>query len=386
MQKMNLYLDNAATTPLAPEVLKEMNDFSVKYFANPSSQHSLGREALKKVEEARKKIADFIGSEVEEIIFTSGGTEADNLAIRGVALGNPTKKHIITTVIEHPAVYETCEALKKEGYDVDYVGVNSEGIVDVEEIKKKITKNTLLVSVMHVNNEVGTIQPLEEIGTLCKEKDVYFHTDAVQSFKKLDLDVKGIDVDLVSVSGHKINGPKGVGFLYSRIGTKMKPIVTGGGQEFGFRNGTENTVGIIGLAAALEVNVDKGQVKEVRDYIVEKLQGMKGVRINGSLDKRVYHNINASFYGIEGESLMLLLDGEGISVSTGSACSSKKLEESKVLKAIGVDELYIHGSLRMTLGSDMNFKKADYLIEKIGESVEKLRKMSPFKLSENEDV
>lgn len=381
---MKIYLDNAATTPIAPEVLKVMNDFGEKYFANPSSQHGLGREVREMVEEARKKIANFIGAEVEEIIFTSGGTEADNLAIRGVALGNPNKNHIITTTIEHPAIYDTCKALEKEGYKVDYVGVDSEGIVDPEVIKKKITKDTLLVSVMQVNNEVGTIQPIEEIGKLCKEKGVYFHTDAVQSFKKIDLDVKKMNVDLVSVSGHKINGPKGVGFLYARIGTRLKPIVTGGGQEFNFRSGTENTAGIIGLAASLEVGVDKEQIREVRDYIVEKLKAIKGVRINGSLERRVYHNINVSFYGIEGESLMLLLDDAGIQVSTGSACSSKKLEESRVLKSMGVDEMYIHGSLRITIGSDMNFKKADYVVEKIGVAVDKLRAMSPFKLPAEE--
>ena len=377
---MKLYLDNAATTPIAPEVLKEMNDFSEKYFANPSSQHSLGREVRKKIEGARKKIADFVGADKEEIVFTSGGTEADNVSIRGVALGNPSKKHIITTAIEHPAVYDTCEQLKKEGYKVDFVGVSTEGVVDVEDIKKKITKDTLLVSVMHVNNEIGTIQPIGEIGKICKEKGVYFHTDAVQSFNKLDINVKELDVDLISVSGHKINGPKGIGFLYSKIGTKMKPIVTGGGQEFNFRSGTENTVGIIGIAKALDVEIDKSHVMKVRDYIIGKLKKMDGVKINGSEKERIYHNINASFYGIEGESLMILLDEEGISVSTGSACSSKKLEESRTLKALDVDELYIHGSLRITLGNDMDFEKADYLVEKIAAGVEKLRKMSPFKL------
>ena len=381
---MNLYLDNAATTPLVPEVLKEIENFNKKYFANPSSQHKLGREVRKKIENARKKIAEFICAEPEEIIFTGGGTEADNLALKGIALGNPTKKHIITTVIEHPAVYDTCKQLEKEGYDVDYIRVNNEGLVNIEDIKKKIKKDTLLVSVMHVNNEIGTIQPIEEIGNLCKENKVYFHTDAVQSFKKLDLKVKESNIDLISISGHKFNGPKGIGFLYAKMGTRLKPVNYGGGQEFNFRSGTENTSGIIGLAKALDVKTDKEKIKEVRDYLIEKLKSMKGVKINGSLDKRIYNNINVSFYGIEGESLMLLLDETGIQVSTGSACSSKKLEESRVLKAIGVDELYIHGSLRITLGNDMNLEKADYLIKQIERGVEKLREMSPFKLEDEE--
>ena len=225
---------------------------------------------------------------------------------------------------------------------------------------------------MHVNNEIGTIQPIEEIGKICKEREVYFHTDAVQSFKKLDLDVSKLDIDLISASGHKINGPKGIGFLYAKIGTKIKPTTYGGGQEFGFRSGTENTLGIIGLAAAVGVETDKKHILEIRNYIIEKLREIKGVQIN------------VSFYGIEGESLMLLLDEAGIQVSTGSACSSKKLEESKVLKAINVDELYIHGSLRITLGNNMDHKKADYLIENIKTSVEKLREMSPFKLEDEE--
>ncbi len=384
MSKMNLYLDNAATTPLAEEVLKDMHDFCEKHFANPSSQHGPGRKAREKIEEARKKIANFIKAEPEEIIFTSGGTESDNIAIRGTALANPTKKHIITTTIEHPAVYETCKQLEKEGYKIDYTPVNSEGLINPEDIKKKITKDTLLVSVMHVNNEIGTIQPIEEIGKICKEREVYFHTDAVQSFKKLDLDVSKLDIDLISASGHKINGPKGIGFLYAKIGTKIKPTTYGGGQEFGFRSGTENTLGIIGLAAAVGVETDKKHILEIRNYIIEKLREIKGVQINGSIENRIYHNINVSFYGIEGESLMLLLDEAGIQVSTGSACSSKKLEESKVLKAINVDELYIHGSLRITLGNNMDHKKADYLIENIKTSVEKLREMSPFKLEDEE--
>ena len=386
MSEMNLYLDNAATTPIAEEVLESMNEFSKKYFANPSSQHGKGREAREKIEEAREKIAKEISAEKEEIIFTSGGTESDNLAIRGVAKANPNKKHIITTNIEHPAVFETCKDLEKEGYKIDYINPDEDGIVSVENIKKKITKETLLVSVMHVNNEIGTIQPIAEIGKLCSEAGAYFHTDAVQSFKKLKIDVGEMNIDLLSASGHKINGPRGIGFLYAKIGTRIKPIATGGGHEFGIRNGTENTSGIIGFARAIELGTDREQITETRDYIIQKLQGIKGTLINGSTEKRIYNNINVSFFGIEGESLMLLLDDAGISVSTGSACSSKKLEESRILKSINVDELYIHGSIRITLGSGMNFKKADYLIEKLKENVAKLREMSPFKLEDTTET
>ena len=375
--KMEIYLDNAATTKVDPEVAKKVNEMFLENYGNASSQHSVGRRAGEKLVEAWGKIARFVGCGVSELVFTASGTESNNLAIRGLALANPNKKHIVTSVIEHPSVLETCRALEKCGYDVDYVGVNGDGVVSVEDISAKIRDDTLVVSVMHVNNEIGTVQPVDEIGKICKKKGVYFHSDAVQSFKKIDLDIK--NVDLFSVSGHKFGAPKGVGFLYVKKGTKISAIITGGGQEGGLRSGTENVPGIIGLAAALEINIDKEKIEKVRDKMVRGLLEIDGARINGSLKNVVYNNINVSFYGIEGESLMLMLDGEGICVSTGSACASTKLKESYVLKALGVEELYIHGSIRLTLSSDISDKDADYVIEKVREKVGKLREISPFK-------
>jgi cysteine desulfurase len=373
-----IYLDNAATTRVYPEVADEIRKFMTDFYGNASSQHVKGREAKKVIEKVRKEIADYVGCDVDEIIFTSGGTESNNLALRGLAKANPEKKHIVTTVIEHPSILETCRDLEKEGYEVDYIGVDLDGIVDVGEVEKKIRKDTLVVSVMHVNNEIGIVQPVERIGKICKKKGVYFHVDAVQGFNKVDLDLK--NVDLMSVSGHKIGAPKGVGFLYVHKEVKISPILTGGGQENKLRSGTENVPGIVGLAAALKVKVDKKGIGKSRDKIVDELLKIDGVRMNGSMKSRVYNNVNVSFYGIEGEGLMLMLDKDGICVSTGSACASVKLEESYVLKAIGVDEMYIHGSIRMTLGEDV-IGSEKFVIEKIRNAVEKLRKMSPFKLN-----
>ncbi len=373
---MKIYLDNAATTKVYPEVAKKVQELFVDKYGNASSLHSIGTEVRKKIDEARGKIARFIGAEISEIIFTSGGTESNNLALRGLAKANPDKKHIITSVIEHPSILETCKDLEKSGYKIDYIGVNSEGIIDVGEIEKLISENTLVVSIMHVNNEIGTIQPVEKIGKVCKKAEVYFHTDAVQGFKKIDLDIK--DINLFSVSGHKIHAPKGIGFLYIKKGTNISAIITGGGQENKLRSGTENVPGIVGLATALDVDNKNNEIKKSRDKIIEGLLKIHGTKINGSMNNRIYHNINVSFYGIEGESLMLMLDKDGICVSTGSACASAKLKESYVLKAIGVEDLYIHGSLRLTLGDDV-VGNEDYVINKIKKNVEKLREISPFK-------
>lgn len=374
-----IYLDNASTTKVYPEVLKKISKFMIDDYGNASSQHSFGRDARRVIEKARKNIAEFVECDVSEIFFTSGGTESNNLAIRGLAKANPDKKHIVTSVIEHPSVLETCRDLEKIGYEVDYVSVGSDGIVDVDDLKNKIRKDTLVVSVMHVNNEIGTIQPVEVIGNICRRKKVYFHCDWVQGFGKVDLDLK--NVDLASVSGHKIGAPKGVGFLYVKKDVKIMPILTGGGQENNLRSGTENVPGIIGLSAALDVKINKEKIKKSRDKIVGELLKIGGVQINGSMENRVYNNINVSFYGIEGESLMLMLDKDGVAVSTGSACASKKLEESFVLKAIGVDSMYIHGSLRLTLSEDV-FGKEDFVVEKIKKNVEELRRVSPFKFEE----
>jgi cysteine desulfurase len=381
-----LYLDNAATTPVDGNVAKKIQKIMINCYGNASSIHQIGRNAEKAMEDARQKIAKFINAEPDEIIFTSGGTESNNLAIRGLALANVNKKHIITSVIEHPAVLETCKSLEKQGYKVDYVKVNENGIVDLKEIESKITNDTLLVSVMHVNNEIGTIQPVEEIGKICKSKGVLFFSDAVQSFGKLKVDVKKMNIDLLSVSGHKINAPKGIGLLYIKKGISIKPILTGGGQERNIRSGTENIAGIVGIASAIELKRKEKEVLNSRNKLIKEILKLPGSRINGTYekDKRIYNNVNVSFYGIEGESLALMLDNYGICVSTGSACSSHKLEESHVLKAIGVDVLYIHGSLRLTLDTlkPLSEKDIKFIVSKIKESVDKLRKLSPFKLGE----
>ena len=381
---MEVYLDNAATTKIDNEVINEIVKFNEKHYANPSSQYKIAKEVREKIEEAREKIAKYINAESEEIIFTSGATESNNFAIKGLALAHPEKKHIITSCIEHPSIINTCKSLEKRGYEVDYIKVNEEGIIDIDEIKKRIRKDTLVVSIMWINNEIGTIQPIKEIGEMCKEKGVYFHSDIVQGFKKIPLDVKELNIDLLSVSGHKFNAPKGIGFLYIKLGTRIKRFMDGGEQEFKLRAGTENILGIIGLSKALELNLEIEKVKENRDYILERLKEIKGIKINGSTEKRIYNNINVSFYGIEGESLMLLLDKENIYVSTGSACSSHNLEESHVLKAINVDELYIHGSIRISLDKNIDKEKIDYFIEKLKEHVTYLRRMSPFKIKDEE--
>jgi len=376
-----IYLDNAATTKVDDSVVQRMKEFFTENYGNASSQHSIGREAKEELGKAHGEIANYIGCNANEIIFTSGGTESNNLALKGLALANLDKRHIVTSVIEHPSILETCKALEKQGYEIDYVGVSKDGLVDVGDVEKKIRKDTLVVSIMHVNNEIGTIQPVEEIANICKKKSVYFHTDAVQGFSKMNLNLENIN--LMSVSGHKIHSPKGIGFLYVKKGTKISPIINGGGQEGDLRSGTENVPGIVGIVAALDVRVDKKNIEKMRDRIIEGLLKIPGAKINGSRDKRIYNNINVSFYGIEGESLMLMLNGVGIYVSTGSACASTKLKESYVLKAIGVEELYIHGSLRLTLG-EITEKEADFVIEKIKEKVEKLQEISPFKFDMEE--
>lgn len=389
MQKKLIYLDNSATTPVDIEVLKVIEKFMTENYGNASTLYSLGREARSEIENARKKIADFLQVTNEEIIFTSGGTESNNLAIRGIALANPEKKHIITSRIEHPAVLETCKALEKSGYKADYISVNKEGIVDIEEIKKKITSNTLLVSIMHVNNEIGTLQPIEEIAEICREKKVYFHTDAVQSFGKLKINASGFD--LLSASGHKINCVKGIGFLYIKKGTKIFPLFNGGGQEKGIRSGTENVAGIVALGKAVEIaekklkNKENERINKLRDKLTSELLKIPGTRLNGSREKRMFNNVNVSFDNAEGEALVLLLDEKGICCSTGSACSSHSLKASYVLRAIGLDDVESHGSLRLTLGWQNTEKEIDYAVSEIKKAVDKLRNMSGDVLSKYEE-
>lgn len=374
-----VYLDNAATTRVDDNVALAVNEVFLESYGNASSLHDVGQEARVKLEEARERIASHLGCDAKCVIFTSGGTESNNLAIRGLAKAHPEKKHIVTSVIEHPCVLDTCKDLENEEYEVDYLKVDSQGLVSLDEITEKIRDDTLVVSVMYVNNEIGTLQPIEEIGIICRKKGVYFHTDNVQGFLKEDLALSS--VDLMSVSGHKVCAPKGVGILYVRDGVKIKPILTGGGQENNLRSGTENVPGVVGLAAAIDVDFKIDEVRHSRDKIIEGLMRIRGTRVNGSLVTRVYNNINVSFYGIEGEALMLMLNEMGLQVSTGSACASTKLKESYVLKALGVDEMYIHGSIRMSLGVNA-IGKEDYIVQKVREAVEKLREMSPFKFKE----
>ncbi len=374
-----LYLDNAATTEIDKVVLEKFVENSKKYFANPSSQHRFGRLSKEKLEFSRNKIAKFIGADDGEIYFTSGGTEGNNLILRGLAEANPEKKQIIISKIEHPSILEVCKFLENKGYKIDYLDVDSEGFVNLEQLENKISEDTLLVSIMFVNNEIGTIQDIKRISGICKSFDVLFHTDAVQAFSKLDIDVSSLGIDLLTVSGHKINAPKGVGFVYIKKGIRFKSLFKGGGQEKGIRSGTENLLSVIALSDALDIKENKEKIKLARDKIIEAFSGVKGVILNGPLKNRIYNNINLSFYGVEGESIMLLLDEVGIFVSTGSACNSNKLKGSHVLEALGVEELYINGSIRMTIG-ELTDEETDFIILKLKEVVKRLSEISPFKL------
>lgn len=388
MKQEMIYLDNAATTKVDDSVIKKVIKSMKENFGNPSSQHQLGNSSSEEMERARKEIAKFINAEPEEIFFTSGATESNNLALTGLAIhpSNSEKKHIITSKIEHPSILETCKQLEKWGYKIDYLSVNEEGIVDPKELENKLTDQTLVVSIMHANNEIGTIQPIEKIAEICSKKEVYFHTDAVQTFTKLEINVKKTKISMISASGHKINAPKGIGFLYIQKGTKISPIINGGSQERRIRSGTENTPGIIALAEAIKIKRKIKETEKIRNKLIEEILKIQGARLNGSKKERLSNNINISFYGIEGESLMLLLDKERIEVSTGSACSSHKLSESHVLKAINVPEMYINGSIRITLDTTKNLtaKQIKFVISKIKEKVERLREISPFKLNQKE--
>ncbi len=380
-----IYLDNSATTPLNEEVLKEMEPYFCEYFGNPSTLYSLGQKSKEALEEARKRVADAINAKPEEIIFTSGGSESDNLAIKGIAFKNQEKgKHIITSEIEHPAVKETLVFLESIGFEVTYLPVYGDGIVKIEDLKKAIRDDTILITVMHANNEIGTIQPIAEIGKIAKEKGIIFHTDAVQTFGKIPVDVEELGVDLLSLSSHKIYGPKGVGALYIRKNTKLVPQIHGGGQERGLRSGTENIPGIVGFGKAAEMasenqKRDYDYLIQIRDGIIDKvLEEIPASYLNGDKEKRLPNIINFRFSAIEGESLILLLDAKGINSSTGSACSSKNLKASPILKALGLEDVDVHGSLRLSLGLENSIEDVDVVAEAIKESVETLRKMSPL--------
>ncbi|MDR2544496.1 MAG: cysteine desulfurase [Methanobrevibacter sp.] len=379
-----MYMDHAATTPVKEEVVEAMEPYFTKYFGNPSTIYKVGREAKKGMEEAREKVADLIGAKVDEIIFTNGGTESDNMAIKGVTLRNKDKgNHIITSQIEHPAVAETCAFLEKFGFEITYLPVYSEGIVKVEDLKEAITDKTILITIMHVNSEIGTIQPISEIGKIAKKKGIAFHTDAVQSVGKIPVNVNDLNVDLLSMSSHKLYGPKGVGALYVREGLRLEPFIHGGGQEKNLNSGTENVAGMVGLGKAAELakrELDNNMkhLSNLKEKLVKGILAIEEVYLNGYIEKMVPGTANFRFIGIEGESLVLLLDGNGIAAATGSACSSKKLKASPVLKAIGLDVVDSHGSLRLTLGPENTEKEVEKVIEVIKTSVEKLRLMSPI--------
>jgi cysteine desulfurase len=383
-----IYMDHSATTPVAPEVLEAIKPYFSEKFGNASSLHSFGLEAKEALESAREKVAKLLGARPEEIIFTSGGTESDNLALKGIAYKNREKgKHIITTSIEHPAILEVCRKLETQGFEVTYLPVTSDGLVDLAVLENAIRKDTILISVMHANNEVGTIQPLEEIGRLAAEKDIYFHTDAVQTVGKIPADVNQLGVDLLSLSAHKLYGPKGVGALYIRKGTRIESIVQGGGHERGLRSGTENISGIVGLGRAAELS--EGTMSEeaevlagLRDRLAgQVLERVKDCWINGTMaaGKRLPSNLNFGFRYVEGESLLLFLDSKGIAVSTGSACSSHKLEPSHVLRALGLKAEECHGSLRITLGRSNTEEDVDYVAQSILEAVERFRAISALR-------
>lgn len=383
---MKVYLDNSATTSLDKEVLETMLPYFTDNFGNPSSLHGFGRRALKAVDEARETIAKCIGAKSNEIYFTSGGSESDNWALKGVVGATKQKrKHIITSQIEHPAIMDTLDYLKqKEGVRVTYLPVDKEGRVNVDDLKEAVTDDTVLVSIMFANNEMGAIQPIEEIGKFCKEEGILFHTDAVQAMDSQDIDVNKLNIDLLSMSAHKFHGPKGIGVLYIRSGVKIDRLISGGHQERRMRAGTTDTPLIVGMAKALEIAVRDRESNNARisalrnDFIDKVLKEIPYVYLNGGMEHRLPNNANLSFEYIEGESILINLDLAGIAVSSGSACSSGSLEPSHVILALGVKEELAHSSIRFSLGKDTTQEEMDYTFDVLKASVERLRQMSPL--------
>lgn len=380
-----IYLDHSATTYTNEEVLKEMLPFFTQYYGNPSSVHYMGREAKKYVDQARARVAKALGALPEEIFFTAGGSESDNWAVKGVAYANKNKgNHIITTKIEHHALLHTCEALEKEGFEVTYLPVDSYGMVSLDDLKNAITDNTILISIMYANNEIGTIQPIEEVGKIAREKNIYFHTDAVQAIGNVKINVVDQNIDMLSLSAHKFYGPKGIGALYIKKGTKILNLLHGGGQERGKRAGTENVPGIVGLGKAIEIavnNMDEhnNRLIMLRDKLINGvMEKIPYTRLNGHPGKRLPGNASFCFRYIEGESLLLNLDMKGIAGSSGSACTSGSLDPSHVLLAIGLPHEIAHGSLRLTLGEANTEEDIDYVLKVLPEIVERLRNMSPL--------
>ena len=380
-----IYLDNAATTKTAPEVVDAMLPYFSEYYGNASTIYSLGAESKKAMDHARQTIADSLGAKPEEIYFTAGGSESDNWALKATAEAYASKgKHIITTKIEHHAILHTCEYLEKRGFEITYLNVDRDGLISLDELKAAIRPDTILISVMFANNEIGTIEPIAEIGEIAKEHGVLFHTDAVQAYAQVPINVDEMHIDMLSASGHKLNGPKGIGFLYIRKGVKIRSFVHGGAQERSRRAGTENIPGIVGLGAAVERAMrimDSKTRKEIelRDYLIGRLENeIPHCWLNGHRTKRLPNNINFSFLFIEGESMLIMLDMKGICASSGSACTSGSLDPSHVLLAIGLKHEEAHGSLRLTLSEDSTKEEMDIVAEEIKKIVQRLRDMSPL--------
>ena len=380
-----IYLDNAATTKTAPEVVQAMLPYFAENYGNPSTIYSLGSASKKAVNEARRTIAGAIGAKQEEIYFTAGGSEADNWALKATAEAYEGKgKHIITTKIEHHAILHTCEYLEKRGFEVTYLNVDEDGLVNLDELKNAIRPDTILISVMFANNEIGTIEPIKEIGAIAKERGILFHTDAVQAFGQVPINVDEMHIDMLSASGHKLNGPKGIGFLYIRSGLKLRSFIHGGGQERSRRAGTENVPGIVGLGTATEraLRIMEEKTKkelELRDYLISRIEKeIPYCRLNGHRTRRLPGNVNFSFLYIEGESMLIMLDMKGICASSGSACTSGSLDPSHVLLAIGLKHEEAHGSLRMTLSEENTKEEIDIVVDNLKQIVTKLRDMSPL--------
>ena len=380
-----VYLDNAATTSTKKEVVDAMYPFFTESFGNPSSVYDFAAKNKKAVNDSRQTIADALHADVRDIYFTAGGSESDNWALIATAEAYENKgKHIITSKIEHHAILHTCDYLESRGFEITYIDVDENGILKLDELKKAIRPDTILISVMFANNEIGTIQPIKEIGEIAKEHDILFHTDAVQAFGQIPINVDELHIDMLSASGHKLHGPKGIGFLYIRKGLKLRSFIHGGAQERKRRAGTENVPGIVGLGKAVSIAVETMDERikhetEVRDYMIEKIKKtIPYCRLNGDRTKRLPNNVNFSFQFVEGESLLIMLDMEGICASSGSACTSGSLDPSHVLLAIGLPHEIAHGSLRMTLSEETTIEDADYVIDKLQGNVAKLRSMSPL--------
>ena len=385
MMKKRIYMDNAATTQVDPRVREAMQPYFSDKFGNTMSLHHFGQEAKVALDESRRVIARMIGSKAEEVVFTGSATESNNFVLKGIAFANANRgKHIIISAIEHPCIMESTAWLEKRGFDVTKIGVNRFGLIDPSDVARVIRKDTILVSIIHASNEIGTIQPISEIGEICRERNVYFHTDATQTLGKMAIDVEKLEVALMTASAHKMYGPKGVGLLFLKRGVKIDPLLHGGGQESNMRSSTVNVPGIVGFAKACEISLeemenDNKRISRLRNKLIDGIMKIENTELNGHPEKRLSNNINVRFSYLEGEALVIRLDMLGIAVSTGSACSSNKLQPSHILMAIGIKPQEAHGSLRISLGKWTTEEEVDYFVEVLSEVVKKLREISPFK-------